>query len=333
MLTPMAPSTPTEGFEQKPSTSEAFQALTEALRKQQYLEDNGSGLTLSAKAYELVFEDVLPEVEQALTKGEHDALVGKGDEGETVGTRKYRPTDRFRDIAVGATVREMAKHRRRRPETADLRVSQFLPQRSLSVAIAIDSSRSMASSGKLLYAKKAAIGLALAAARKGDRVGVVAFSDVAQDVADITKPVDCQFIKKIAGLRPLNSTNVEDALRKSRQLLRRRMADDQKHIILVTDGVPTSCMELFETQFYPLHTYYHGNYFRGISTRAAYAEAKRCLAQGITISAICIERDEHVDPDFCQSLSRLGKGQAYFLRDEKDLLRTALQEYRRAKYS
>lgn len=319
--------------EPQSNLSKALAALIEALVKAKYLEDSPYDLELSDKAYELIFEDVLPEVERALARGEHDALSGSRGEGEIEDIAKYRRGDRFRDIAVGATIRELVKHHRRQPEVEDLRVNQLIPKRSLTITLAIDSSRSMAPHGKLLHAKKAAVGLALAAARKSDRVGVVAFSDLARGILDPTEDVNRWFLKRVSALRPLNSTNVEDALKKSAEVLRRQEDGSQKHIILVTDGVPTSCLSLFNAPAHPRFSYYYGQYSRDVSVNAAYVQARRCTAQDITISTICIERDEHVDKGFCLNLSRLGKGQAYFLNDERDLTQTALREYRRVKYA
>jgi Mg-chelatase subunit ChlD len=211
-----------------------------------------------------------------------------------------------------------------------LRTDLRLPTRSLDVILAIDSSRSMAPHGKLLYAKKAAVRLALAATRRGDRVGVLSFSDYASDVVDPSGGVNQAFIRRIADLRPLNSTNVEDALRLASSTLQRSQMG-QKHVILITDGVPTSCTELFHSYQYQPYRYYYGGYFSGMSIKAAYGQARRLVDNGITISTICVERDEHVDRDFCTGLSRLGKGQAYFLKDERDLPKTTLREYHRAR--
>jgi Mg-chelatase subunit ChlD len=229
-------------------------------------------------------------------------------------------------------MRQLVKNRRREPETRDLRTDLKLPTRSLDVVLAIDASRSMAPHGKLLYAKKAAVGLALAATRRGDRVGILSFSDYASDVVDPSGGVDQAFVRRIADLRPLNSTNVEDALRLASSTLQRSQVG-QKHVILITDGVPTSCTELFHSYQYAPYRYYYGSYFREMSIKAAYSQARRLVDNGITISTICVERDEHVDRDFCTSLSRIGKGQPYFLKDERDLPKTTLREYNRARNS
>jgi len=330
-LSPMASSTSQNPWDTRSDDSEELSTLLKILEREKYLE-GARELALSTKAYELIFEDVLPEVEHSLMWGEHECLRGAGGDGEVIDIRGYRGSDRFKDIAVGATMRQLVKNRRRQPESRDFRVNQKLPTKSLDIVLAIDSSRSMAPHGKLLYAKKAAVGLALAASRRGDRVGVLSFSDYANDVVEAIGIVDHSFIRLVGELRPLNSTNVEDALKMaSRTLARCELG--QKHVILITDGVPTSCSELFKSYAYPPYRYYYGSYFRGISIKAAYEQARRCLAEGVTISTICIERDEHVDRDFCINLSRLGKGQSYFLRDEKELPRTTLREYNRARNS
>jgi len=311
--------------------SEELSALLKILEREKYVE-TAEGFTLSTKAYELIFEDVLPEVEHALTWGDHEAIRGGGGDGETIDVRRYRTSDRFKDVSVGATIRQLVKNRRRQPESRDFRVDQKLPTKSLGIILAIDSSRSMAPHGKLLYAKKAAVGLALAATRRGDRVGILSFSDYANDVVDPAGSVDQGFIRRVAELRPLNSTNIEDALKLASRTLKRYELG-QKHIILITDGVPTSCSELFRAYAYPPYRYYYGGYFRGLSVKAAYDQARRCLAEEVTISTICVDRDEHVDRGFCINLSRLGKGQYYFLKDERELPRTTLREYHRARNS
>jgi hypothetical protein len=329
-LSPMTSGSP-NSWDSRFDHSEELSALLKILEREKFVE-TAEGFTLSTKAYELIFEDVLPEVEQALTWGDHESIRGGGGDGEVMDVRRYRTSDRFKDVAFGATMRQLAKHRRRQPESRDFRVNQKLPTKSLGIVLAIDSSRSMAPHGKLLYAKKAAVGLALAATRRGDRVGVLSFSDYANDVVDPAGDVDQGFIRRVAELRPLNSTNVEDALKMASRTLNRYELG-QKHIILITDGVPTSCSELFKAYAYPPYRYYYGSYFRGMSIKAAYDQARRCLADEVTVSTICVDRDEHVDRDFCINLSRLGKGQHYFLKDERELPRTTLREYHRARNS
>jgi uncharacterized protein with von Willebrand factor type A (vWA) domain len=328
-LSPMTSSTPKNSWETRFDNSEELSTLLKILKREKYFE-NGQGPTLTTKAYELIFEDILPEVDQSAHWGEHESVRGAGGDGEIIGLRPYRRSDRFRDLSFGATVRQLVKNRRYEPEIKDLRTDLRLPTRSLDVILAIDSSRSMAPHGKLLYAKKAAVGLALAATRRGDRVGVLSFSDYASDVVDPSGGVNQAFIRRIADLRPLNSTNVEDALRLASSTLQRSQMG-QKHVILITDGVPTSCTELFHSYQYQPYRYYYGGYFRGMSIKAAYGQARRLVDNGITISTICVERDEHVDRDFCTGLSRLGKCQAYFLKDERDLPKTTLREYHRAR--
>ncbi|MCJ7633589.1 VWA domain-containing protein [Candidatus Bathyarchaeota archaeon] len=320
-------------WETSSGISAAFSAILEALQKEQYVENKREGIVLSNKAYEMVFQDVLPEVEKASIRGEHDILTGDGDWGEVIDIRKYRLGDKFRDIAIGATIKEMAKHRRRQPKTEDFRTNKLLSRRSLDLALTIDTSRSMALHGKLLYAKKAAIGLALAAIKKGDNVRLLAFSDFTKNLGNLIGNANRQFLKSVADLMPLNSTNVEDALMKTAKSFKHRQMGGQKHIIIITDGVPTSCAHFFNTQTYPQYSHLFEVDLREISMKAAYIQAQRCLAQGITISAICVDRGEYVNKDFCRNLSKLGKGRAYFLKDEKLILKTTLREYLLTKYS
>jgi len=203
-------------------------------------------------------------------------------------------------------------------------VNKLLPKRSLDIALAIDSSRSMAPHKKLLYAKKAAVGLALAASKIGDRVKVLAFSDFATSIVNVRLKVDKRFLRKITRIRPLNSTNVEAALKKGTEIINNRNAGGQRHIILITDGVSTSCSAFFNSKTYPS---------RITSIKAAYTQAKRCRSEGISISTICIDVDEHIDRDFCLTLSRLGKGRSYFLKDPRKLPNATLHEYSKMKSS
>ncbi|UCH02967.1 MAG: hypothetical protein JSV20_04105 [Candidatus Bathyarchaeota archaeon] len=76
---------------------ETINTLFEALEKAKYLEREGNDLYLSFKAYDLVFKDVLPQVEKIFIKGEHEAVT-LGDnrgEGEIFDIRKYNRSDRF----------------------------------------------------------------------------------------------------------------------------------------------------------------------------------------------------------------------------------------------
>ncbi len=157
----------------------AYDALIDILKnltKEELIEEEQSKIRITDKGYAILYEDILAEVECALMKGKHKTRFGKSINGEdVVDIRRYECEDRFRDISLRRTMREVIT-KRRHPEKIqreDIRIKERRPQGCMDVILALDRSSSMIEHNKFQYARKAAIGLALAAFKNGDRSSVV----------------------------------------------------------------------------------------------------------------------------------------------------------------
>jgi Mg-chelatase subunit ChlD len=302
---------------------DGLRGLIDTLKSIGYIEEKEGTLRLSREAYRLILDKVLPEIESLLTPTTKPRL-GQGDEEEVVDVRPYRVGDRYSDISIRATIRRMIRRRLEEPKRRDLIISQKEPRRPIDIMFAVDSSMSMGSDGKLDAAKRAAIGLAIAAVERGDCIGVVAFSDKAEEVIELSNDPE-ERIEKIFGLRPVGSTNIEEALSVSCRALIRSRSPNQKHIILVTDGEPTS-YTLRGRERDPEASKY-GYYSPVFSRMAALREARRLRMQGITISTICINKLNFGERQFCERLAKVGGGRSYIVHSGKELIVSTLEEY------
>jgi hypothetical protein len=163
----------------------AYDALIDILKNltdEGLIEEADKRIKITDKGYAILYEDILAEVECALMKGKHKVRSGKSREGEdVVDIRKYECEDRFRDISLRRTMREVITKRRylEKIQREDIRIKERRPQGCLDVVLALDRSQSMIEHNKFQYARKAAIGMTLAAFKNGDRISVVTFANTA----------------------------------------------------------------------------------------------------------------------------------------------------------
>jgi Mg-chelatase subunit ChlD len=304
----------------------AYDALLDILRnltKEDLIEEEQSRIKITDKGYAILYEDILAEVECAIMKGQHKVRSGKSINGEDViDIRRYECEDRFRDISLRRTMREVIT-KRRHPEKIqreDIRIKERRPHGCLDVVLAIDRSSSMIEDNKFQYARKAAIGLALAAFKNGDRSSVVTFANTATKLSKLTYEV-YPILDRITEVRPAGYTNLEDGIKNAREILLSASRNAEKHIIVITDGVPTT------------HNFHESTKQQETidekerAKLAALRQVKICRANKISCSVVCILRGGDVDIEFSKKLARAGEGSAHFLKDEKNLLDVVLQDY------
>jgi Mg-chelatase subunit ChlD len=308
---------------------EELKNLLDLLKLGGELEEKEGELKLTKESYRLILEKVLPEIEAFVMLWLRPRL-GQGEEEDIVDVRRYRVGDRYRDISARATLRHLVRRSRQEPSREDFIVNQKEPRKPLDIIFVVDSSMSMGSDGKLDEAKKTVIGLSLAAAAKNDRVGVVAFSDGAEEVIALTEDVEGS-VEKVLGLRPLESTNIEEALHLSGEIFLRDHSPHQKHVILVTDGEPTTYTQKGKENDSEATKY--GYYSPTFSRMTALREAKALRTRGITISTVCIAKYDFGERRFCEKLAKVGNGRTYTVRSSKELLRATLQEYSKIQQS
>ncbi len=304
----------------------AYDALIDILKnltEEKLIEEEHSKIRITDKGYAILYEDILSEVECALMKGKHKTRSGKSIDGEdVVDIRKYECEDRFRDISLRRTMREVIT-KRRHPEKIqreDIRIKERRPLGCMDVVLALDRSSSMIEFSKFQYARKAAIGLALAAFKNGDRSSVVTFANTATKLNKLTYNVQ-PILEKITEVRPAGYTNLEDGIKNAREILLSASRNAEKHIIIITDGVPTT------------HNFHESTKQQDTidekarAKLAALRQVKICRANKISSSVVCILRGGDVDIEFSKKLARAGEGSAHFLKDEKNLLDAVLQDY------
>lgn len=304
----------------------AYDALFDILKnltKEELIEEEESRIKITDKGYAILYEDILAEVECAFMKGKHKSRSGKSINGEdVVDIRKYECEDRFRDISLRRTMREVIT-KRRHPEKIqreDIRIKERRPQGCMDVVLALDRSSSMIEHNKFQYARKSAIGLALAAFKNGDRTSVVTFANTATKLNKLTYDV-YPILERITEVRPAGYTNLEDGIKNAREVLLSASRNAEKHIIIITDGVPT-------THNFHESTKQHNTIDEKTRAKlAALRQVKICRAHKISCSVVCILRGGDVDIEFSKKLARAGEGSAHFLKDEKNLLDVVLQDY------
>ncbi len=216
--------------------------------------------------------------------GEHDTLT-RGGVSERIETRPFM---KHAKLALRSTIRLSMKRGHEKILKGDLRSWERAGTVSVDFVYALDTSGSMRGA-KLDACKKAAIGLAYLGLKGRDRVAVVAFKSKPALSANFGEPLD-EFAKKVAGLSPSETTNIAEALKFSRGILsEEKRKDRERHIILITDAMPTSGERPVEETM---------------------EEASACKESGMTISVVGINLDREGD-DIARRIAQIGGGSFY----------------------
>jgi len=298
-----------------------IQTLLKTLEQTGYLKLKDK-IKLTTKAYALLFEELVPEIEKIVAKSQegHRSKQPKRQIGErSLDVRQYKSGDSYRDISIRRTIKRLVCQGKQIDALArnDLQIYQKHPPTSLAIALALDTSSSMGEFQKLFYARKAAIGLTYAAQKKGDKVGIIAFSDHAHLLTQLTLDVN-SVLNKVFQQTADGNTNIQEALLLSRHLLLNNGGLDgiHKHIIMLSDSVPTT--------YSVLHDGIAENDALDLPKRKHYAYQ----AHDISLSIVCIRRGHHVDEHFARKLALdIGQGSLYFLENESNLLRATIDDY------
>ncbi|WP_287583132.1 VWA domain-containing protein [Candidatus Borrarchaeum sp.] len=292
----------------------ALEQLFEKLGEMKVLETTFPGWVLSTKAAQVFLEELFPRVwgyAPSLSEGAHP--VGKkafSGSGKIVGTRKFRTGDRYRDVSIKETIKNTIRAGRSTVEREDIMAFQREPRTRVEIILLLDISGTMLEGNKLLHAKKAASALALMSSKYGDRMGIVSFSNKGKKELRLTDDPNI-LTKKILDLFVLNrgdETNIGEALRIARfMMMREGSTSATKHLILISDGVPTAPQPNPE--------------------EFALKEAVEIIRKKITISAICICTEEaSAEPEFLRKITKIGHGRLFRV-GEEELPQTLLTEH------
>lgn len=291
---------------------EALQETLALLERKSILERDKTGWNLSRRGITFLLEKLSPRLwENVNISGEGKHKTGKKlttGEGRIVGVRKYRFGDRYKDVSLKDTIREVIRNRRETVTKEDIMVTKKDIRTKMEIILVVDLSGTMSQLEKLWYAKESAIALSMASVKYKDRLGVVSFSNLADVVVEITGS-PYRVTEKILDLNLHENafTNIGYGLLKARSVfMRQRRGEANQHIIVISDGDATAPHPSPE--------------------KYAIREAIKTARKGITISCVCIN-EESANPELMRKIARIGKGRIYMIGEAEDLT-TALMEER-----
>lgn len=264
-----------------------------------YVRKQGSRATLSARALQKLGDEILQDAFRQLrsrTTGDHaNERTGQRTESSSQ-SRAYQFGDPF-ELDLGRTVLQAVKRGSGTPvrlSVDDMLVFEREVSSRVATVLAIDLSRSMGERGYLLAAKRLALALSTLIQRRfpRDHLHILGFSHEAREVnmAELTE---------LTWDRHELGTNVQDALRSSREMLN-RYPGLQHNLILLTDGEPTAYRAASGEV----------RYSEPPSEEAlarTYAEAARCQRAAVDLLVVLLAEDENT-VKFVERLARTAGG-------------------------
>lgn len=241
------------------------------------------------------------EIDHLMSKG----MLGihakeKSHYGEKAEIKDYKG-ERYKDIALKASVRKAIKRRHSKIEKEDLKAFSRKSKGTISVIYALDASASMKGE-KLETSKKAGIALAFKAIEEKDNVGLVVFGSEVEDFVHPSQ--DFGFLlQKITQIKASRQTNIPATIQKSVEIF--SGSESTKHLILLTDALPTTGKE---------------------PEQEALAAVSSAREAGITISLIGIKLDKRGEL-LAKEITKLGNGRLYVVQDLEELDRIVVQDY------
>ncbi|MBI4180694.1 MAG: VWA domain-containing protein [Chloroflexi bacterium] len=297
---------------------DGLKTLIDELEKQGILRatETGSSFTLTAKALDTLLKSLTTRLPGG--RGQPGGAIGFSrtfDSERQPEIRRYRSGDFFGDISVRHTLKEIARQKK---DLSDIRRSDFRVfmkqprKRQSDIVLCLDTSASMWEQHKLVYVRLAAAGLAGAAIENGDRVGVVTFNNSAQTTIPFTEKDKDAIISHLVKLSVRGNTNIGDGIRCASQLLFQEQNNNQKYILLITDGQPTAVSER------KLERLKVGK-GRDLTEESAILETRKAAARGVKVSAIHIANKDEASGRFISNIARDGRGKVRRLSRPEDL--------------
>ena len=282
---------------------EQLQKLIQQLEEAGYLRRKGDRLELTARGMRKLAQSALREVFSEMKKermGRHEVFT-RGDGGEYTGeTRQYQFGDPF-DIDMHRTLFNSVLRNgpsvplRLTPEDLEIHHTEHLTQTA--TVLLLDQSKSMGMFGYWGPAKKVALALywLIHSQFPRDYFYLVGFSDYAMQFKEEELP-------EITWNYWNSGTNMQHGLMLARKLLSRQKVAN-KHIIMVTDGEPTSHLENGHAYFSYPPSYQ--------TIDETLKEVKRCTQDGITINTFMLEANYYL-MDFIDQVTKVNKGRAFY---------------------
>ena len=282
---------------------EQLQQLIQQLEEAGYLRRKGDRLEITARGMRKLAQSALREVFSEMKKermGRHEVFT-RGDGGEYTGeTRQYQFGDPF-DIDMHRTLFNSVLRNgpsvplRLTPEDLEVHHTEHLTQTA--TVLLLDQSKSMGMFGYWGPAKKVAMALywLIHSQFPRDYFYLVGFSDYAMEFKEEELP-------EITWNYWNSGTNMQHGLMMARKLLSRQKVAN-KHIIMVTDGEPTSHLENGHAYFSYPPSYQ--------TIDETLKEVKRCTQDGITINTFMLEANYYL-MDFIDQVTKVNKGRAFY---------------------
>ena len=282
---------------------EQLQQLVKQLEEAGYLRRDGDRLEITARGMRKLAQNALREVFSEMNKdrlGRHE-LFTRGDGGEFTGeTRRYQFGDPFEIDLHRTLFNSVLRGGPSVPvqlsvDDMEVRHTEHLTQTA--TVLLLDQSKSMGMFGYWGPAKKVAMALywLIHSQFPRDYFYLVGFSDYAMEFKEEDLP-------EITWNYWNSGTNMQHGLMVARKLLSRQKVAN-KHVIMVTDGEPTTHLEEGHAYFsYPPS-------YRTIEETLK--EVKRCTQDGITINTFMLEANYYL-MDFIDRLTKVNNGRAFY---------------------
>lgn len=261
-------------------------------------------------------EEALELATVVMAVEELDHLTAKGIIGSRVhkkrsfsGTREdVKPlgSEPYRLISSRQSIKTATRRGHSSLQLEDLRVFEQASRGNAEIIYALDASGSMKGE-KLAQAKRAGVALAYEAIRSGDKVGLLVFGkEIEQSLAPCKE--FSEVLARVARLQAGSETDLASGVQSSVELFRSRKADT-KHVILLTDALPTV----------------------GADPQQAVLDAVGAArASGVSVSVIGIALDES-GRLLAQKIADIGRGRLSVVNDAQGLDMIVLEEYARAR--
>ena len=221
--------------------------------------------------------------------------------GEKGNIRNYRKHDRFQDIALKSSIKNALRRGHSQIEPNDLKVFERDSKGKINIIYALDASGSM-KGNKISLCKKAGIALAFKAIDEMDKVGLIVFGSKIEEQVHPTSDFSV-FLKAITKIRPKKQTNIALTIERAIEMFPRD--DVTKHLVLITDSVPTVGDD---------------------PTKNTLNLVERAASLGITISVIGIYIEKE-GIELAKKIVEISNGRLYVVKALDNLDRIVLEDY------
>ncbi len=148
------------------------------------------------------------------------------------------------------------------------------------------------------------------------KINMVQKKDIHQGLKRFAMPLkesdEDSLLNFIAKISPRGNTNIGDGIKFSTEALFRSNNRNQKHIIVISDGLASAVSESSLDQLASIEG-------RDLTEESALLETKKAASRGIQVSAIHIAAKGEGSSDFIKTIARAGNGKVYRISDSNTL--------------